>query len=67
MKRRPHTLCVYRDAANEWRWTLWAPNKRIVADSGEGYVTRSTAMRAARRLHSLCAGGAVALRVDLPQ
>lgn len=64
MKRRPHVLSVYRDAAGEWRWTLWAPNKRIVADSGEGYSTRSTATRAARRLHGLCASDAVELRVE---
>jgi len=28
---------IYRDRANEWRWTLIAGNGRIISDSGEGY------------------------------
>ena len=28
---------IYRDRADEWRWTLYAANGRKVADSGEGY------------------------------
>jgi uncharacterized protein len=28
---------IYQDAAKEWRWRLWAPNNRVMADSGEGY------------------------------
>jgi uncharacterized protein YegP (UPF0339 family) len=31
---------LYKDAAGEWRWRLLAGNKRIVADSGEGYKNR---------------------------
>ena len=31
---------VYRDRAGEYRWTLWAPNEKKLADSGEGFVTR---------------------------
>ncbi|HYH87494.1 MAG TPA: DUF1508 domain-containing protein [Pyrinomonadaceae bacterium] len=31
------TYLVYEDAAGEWRWQLRAANKRIIADSGEGY------------------------------
>ena len=36
---------VYRDAANEWRWTLYASNGRKVADSGEGYHNRADCLR----------------------
>jgi uncharacterized protein YegP (UPF0339 family) len=28
---------VYKDKANEWRWTLYADNNKKIADSGEGY------------------------------
>lgn len=27
----------YRDANNQWRWTLYAANYRKIANSGEGY------------------------------
>nr|WP_254525465.1 amphi-Trp domain-containing protein [Natrinema caseinilyticum] len=39
---------VYEDSAGEWRWRLVHWNGNIVADSGEGYVSRSNAERAAR-------------------
>lgn len=39
---------VYEDRANEWRWRLVHWNGNIVADSGEGYTSRSNAKRAAR-------------------
>ena len=28
---------MYRDRANEWRWTYYASNGRTIADSAEGY------------------------------
>lgn len=28
---------IYRDAQNQWRWTLYAANHRKIANSGEGY------------------------------
>jgi uncharacterized protein YegP (UPF0339 family) len=43
-------LDIYEDAAGEWRWRIVARNGRIVADSGEGYATKSNAKRAAERL-----------------
>lgn len=39
---------VYHDAGKGWRWRLLAANGWIVADSGEGYATRSNAVRAVR-------------------
>lgn len=32
---------AYQDAAGEWRWRLKAKNGRVVADSAEGYKTRT--------------------------
>jgi uncharacterized protein YegP (UPF0339 family) len=45
-----YTLEVYEDSAREWRWRIKHANGRIIADGGEGYSTRSNAIRAARRL-----------------
>lgn len=39
----------YKDAAGEWRWRRVAPNGRIVADSGEGYVDLQNAREGAER------------------
>ena len=41
---------VYEDRGGEWRWRLVHWNGNIVADSGEGYSSRSNARRAARRV-----------------
>lgn len=34
---------VYKDAAGQYRWRFKADNGRTIADSGEGYIGRSTA------------------------
>lgn len=34
---------MFKDNADEWRWRLLAPNGEIIADSGEGYSSRSKA------------------------
>jgi uncharacterized protein YegP (UPF0339 family) len=39
------TFEVYEDSAGEWRWRLLAPNGNIIADSGEGYVSKQGAKR----------------------
>lgn len=43
---------IYRDRALQYRWRLKAPNGQIIADSGEGYATRSNARRAAENVRS---------------
>ena len=35
---------IYEDAAEEWRWRLRHRNGNVVADSGEGYTSRSAAV-----------------------
>ncbi|MCA1527360.1 YegP family protein [Bradyrhizobium yuanmingense] len=35
---------LYRDHANQWRWTLYAANNRKVADSGESYWNKNDAL-----------------------
>ena len=44
--KRAYRISVY-EAKDGWRWRMKAPNGRIVADSGEAYVRRSSAVRAA--------------------
>jgi uncharacterized protein YegP (UPF0339 family) len=53
--KRPYRITVY-DAKDGWRWRMTAPNNRIVAESGEAYVRKSSALRAAE---SMCACMAV--------
>jgi uncharacterized protein YegP (UPF0339 family) len=31
---------LFRDSAGEYRWHLKAPNGKVIADSGEGYVSK---------------------------
>jgi uncharacterized protein YegP (UPF0339 family) len=38
------TFEVYKDRAGEYRWRLRHQNGNVIADSGEGYVTKSGAI-----------------------
>lgn len=40
------TYVVYKDSSGEWRWQLLAANKRIIADSGEGYHNKQDCLHA---------------------
>jgi uncharacterized protein YegP (UPF0339 family) len=46
---------LYKDGKGEWRWRLIAHNKKIIADSGEGYIKRSGARKAVERVKALVA------------
>lgn len=46
-----HALIIYQDRNKEWRWRLrQIRNRKIVADSGEGYKTKYGCKRAVKRL-----------------
>ena len=49
-------LQIYRDGRREWRWRLRASNGRVVADSGEGYRRRVSALHAINRVRSMLIG-----------
>lgn len=34
---------LYKDRAGEYRWSLYAPNHKIIATSGEGYTSKQSA------------------------
>jgi uncharacterized protein YegP (UPF0339 family) len=50
---------VYKDRKGEWRWRLLARNGRIVADSGEGFVSRAHAYRSARAVRTAADGASI--------
>lgn len=32
---------LYKDSQGDWRWTLYAANRKKIADSAEGYTNTS--------------------------
>lgn len=44
------TIELYEDSAGEWRWRLRHDNGNVVADSGEGYSSKSGAKDAIERI-----------------
>jgi uncharacterized protein YegP (UPF0339 family) len=47
MPGKAHKAEVYQDSLGEWRWRARARNGEVIADSGEGYVSRSHAVEMA--------------------
>ncbi|HED4875505.1 TPA: DUF1508 domain-containing protein [Stenotrophomonas maltophilia] len=39
---------LYKDSANEWRWTLYGKNDKTIADSAEGYKNKADCLHGAR-------------------
>lgn len=46
MATKLHKIEIFKDKKNEYRWRLYSPNGRIMADSGEGYTRRDNLNRA---------------------
>lgn len=42
---------VWKDAAGEWRWTLYARNRKVIADSAESYKRRAAAMAMIKKIN----------------
>lgn len=42
---------VWRNAANEWMWTLWARNGKKIATAGEGHKRRAHVLRMCARIN----------------
>ncbi|WP_425374044.1 YegP family protein [Microvirga calopogonii] len=43
---------MYLDARGQWRWTLYAPNHKKLANSGEGYAVKDDCRHAIRLVAS---------------
>ncbi|PHQ39485.1 hypothetical protein DJ69_05965 [Halorubrum persicum] len=55
----PTAFEVFRDAAGEWRWRLIHENGNVIADSGEGYASRSKARQGLDSVRSNAADAAL--------
>ena len=53
---------IYPDYRSEWRWRLVARNGRIIADSGESYVSLRNCREAVERLSANAPVAAVEVR-----
>jgi len=63
----PTAFELFRDAAGEWRWRLIHENGNVLADSGEGYSSRSKARQGLDSVRSNVADAGVAdLDADEP-
>lgn len=60
---RLHRIELYRDHKGEFRWRLRAPNRRVIADCGEGYTSRHGLRKAVTRF---LAGTQATATVELP-
>ncbi len=54
---------VFEDNADEFRWHLKAGNGKIIADSGEGYVSHQGAVNAAFRFKKIADSAKVVTEV----
>ncbi len=50
---------VYRDRANEWRWRLIHRNGNIIADGGEGYSSKQSAIKGLRSVQHNAPGAGI--------
>lgn len=53
---------IYKDKRGEYRWRFKAANGRIIADSGEGYILKSGALKGVEFVKKYAPGASV---VDL--
>lgn len=53
----PYYFEVYRDRERKFRWRFWAPNNRIMADSGQGYTTKQSCTDAINEIVQKAIGG----------
>ena len=51
------TITFYPDSNGKWRWHAVAGNTLIMADSGQGYASKSNARRAWRRFEAQVRAG----------
>lgn len=43
---------VYRDRTGQWRWRLMAANHKVIADSGESYLSKTSCYEGIRLVKS---------------
>lgn len=55
--RTPYYFEVYKDREAKFRWRFLAPNSRIMADSGQGYVSKESCTKAINEIVREAKGG----------
>ncbi len=50
---------IYKDSAGQFRWRLRAANSRIIADSGEGYFSKSDCQAGIRLVQTGAPGASI--------
>jgi uncharacterized protein len=50
---------VYKDKSGEFRWKLTHTNGQVIANSGEGYTTKSNAMKGINSLKENVPGASI--------
>ena len=48
MAGEPKQFAIYKDAAGEWRWRLYAANVKLIANGGEGYKNKTDCIHGLR-------------------
>ncbi len=54
-----YTFEVYKDKAGQFRWRLVAPNKKSIAESGEGYTSKQACLDGIKSVQEHAAGAKV--------
>lgn len=50
MSRPTFRIVCYKDKSGEWRWSMYARNGKIIADSAESYKRRRSCVRMAAKI-----------------
>ena len=53
------TFQVYRDRADEWRWRLVHDNGNVIADGGQGYASKRSALNGIRSVQENAPGAPI--------
>lgn len=59
MAGEPKQFVIYKDALGDWRWTLYAPNGRKIADGAEGYRNKADCIHGTRLVAGIATGTGV--------
>jgi len=64
MTGEPKQFSLYKSKDGEWRWRLYAPNAKIIADSAEGYKNKADCIHGARLVAGLASNAGIWNSID---
>lgn len=64
MAGEPKQFSLYKGKDGEWRWRLYAPNAKIIADCAEGYKNKADCIHGARLVAGLASNAGIWNSVD---